>query len=484
MKNPTIIDLMQQVNTYIREEDTKMIFRAYKDAEKLHSGAKRQSGEPYIIHPLYVAYLLASIKADRDTICAALLHDTIEDTPITKEEIAREYNEDVATLVDGVSKISKLEFSSKQEQNIANIRKLVMGLGIDPRIILIKLADRLHNMRTLEFKTEPKQRENAQETMDIFVPLANYLGDNEYQVELRDLSLMYLEPDTYKVAKEARDRITEESKDCLEEMQEIIKTTLKNAGISCEITPRIKSIYGISKYLEEKQNLVKMNDLLALKVVVQDDDQCYRSLGVIHKEYKPVPGRIKDYICRPKTNLYQSLHTTVFGPEGKYVQAQIRTERMHKVAAKGLSAYWEFYGENAKNYMQEELEKKSQFYSYLIDANKSIQDNQAFVDCLKTELFTTHIHVYDQIGDVIELPIDSTPVDFAYKLDDNMANYLTNAMVNGEVVPLDYRLNNQDRVRVVADMNFIGPQKDFLDTVKTGYAKRKIKEFRTEKNVA
>lgn len=484
MKNPTITDLMHLVNTYIGTEDTKMIFRAYQDAEKLHSGTKRQSGEPYIIHPLYVAYLLASMKADRDTICAALLHDTIEDTPITKEEIARRYNQDIAILVDGVSKISRLEFSSKQEQNIANIRKLVMGLEIDPRIILIKLADRLHNMRTLEYKSENKQKENAQETMDIFVSLANYLGDNEYQVELRDLALLYLEPDAYKMAKETRDRITEESKDCLEEMQEIIKETLKNAEISCEITPRIKSIYGISKYLEEKQNLLKMNDLLALKVVVQDDKQCYHSLGLIHKEYKPVPGRIKDYICSPKTNLYQSLHTTVFGPEGKYVQAQIRTERMHKIASKGLSAYWEFYGENAKNYMREELEKKSQFYSYLIDANQSIKDNQAFVDCLKTELFATHIHVYDQTGEVIELPKNSTPIDFAYKLDDGMANYLTKAMVNGEFVSLDYKLNNQDRVKVVADMNFIGPQQDFLDTVKTGYAKRKIKEFRTERKIA
>ena len=478
MKNPTIEDLMMLVNTYTNEEDAKMIMRAYKDAESLHSGIFRQSGEPYISHPLYVAYLGASRFADRDTICASLLHDTIEDTDISKEDIAREYNEDVAILTDGVSKISRLNYSTKQEQNVANIRKLVTGIETDVRIHDIKLRDRIHNMRTLGFKKREKQIENAQETMDIMVQMANYLGDNETQVELRDLSLMYLDPDTYKYAKETRDKIEEESKECLKEMSQIITNALKEENIHCEITPRIKSIYGISRYLEANCNLVKMNDLLALKIVVENFSKCYQSLGVIHREFKPVPNRMKDYICNPKTNLYQSLHTTVFGLEGRHVQTQIRTERMHKVAARGLFAYWEFYGQNAKYYMQEELEKKSQFYSYLIDANKSIENNQSFVECLKSELFANHIHVYDQTGEVIELPIDASPIYFAYRIDSDTAHYLTSAMVNGEGVPLDYRLKNDDRVKIVADMDFIGPKRDWENVVKTSYAKRKIKEFK------
>ena len=480
MKNPTIDDLMTLVNTYTKEEDAKMIMCAYKDAKSLHSGVYRQSGDPYISHPLYVAYLMALRYADRDTICACLLHDTIEDTDITKEDIEKEYNKDVAILTDGVSKISRLNFSTKQEQNMANIRKLSVGIKTDVRIPQIKLADRKHNMRTLQYKRYEKQIENAKETMDIMAPTANYLGDNETQVELRDLSLMYLEPDTYKYAKETREKLEEKSKECLEEMSEIIKNALKKEGITSKITPRIKSIYGISNYLKEHQNLAKMNDLLALKIVVEDFFECYQSLGLIHRKFKPVPGKMKDYICSPKTNLYQSLHTTVYGLEGRHVQAQIRTERMHKIAAKGLSAYWEFYHENAKYYMQEELEKKSQFYSYLIDANETITSNQAFVNCLKTELFAKHIHViHDQTGEVIELPIDACLMDFAYRIDENNAPYLTNAIVNEEEVSLNYMLKNEDRVKIKTDENFIGPCRDWEKEVKTSYAKRKIKELKT-----
>ena len=478
MKNPTIDDLMRLVSTYLDKKSTEMVMRAYKDAERLHNGVYRQSGEPYIIHPLYVAYLKALRYADRDTVCASLLHDTIEDTDITKKEIERSYNSDVATLVDGVSKISKLEFSSKEEAIIANLRKLVRGLEVDPRIILIKLADRLHNMRTLEYKKPHKQLENAQETMDIFTPLAEYLRDNDIQVELRDIALMYLEPSTYEHAKETRDQITEESKDCLDEMSEIIKWALNKEGIDCSITQRVKSTYGISKYLAEGCNLETMNDLLALKIVTENFSQCYQALGVIHREFKPVPGRMKDYICNPKTNFYQSLHTTVFGIEGRQVQAQIRTPMMHKIAAKGLSAYWEFYGENAKVFMREELEKKSQFYSYLLDADHSIKNNEAFVDCLKTELFAKHIHVYDQTGKVIDLPIGACPVDFAYQLDGDRAHYLTSALVNGEPVSLDCALKNEDHVKVIENMDFIGPERNWEGIVKTNYAKRKIREYR------
>lgn len=478
MLDVSIENLIKVASTYNNEEDINLIMQAYLDAEELHRGTYRKSGEPYIIHPLYVAYSRALRFADRDTIIACLLHDTIEDTYITKEDIQRKYGEDVATLVDGVSKISRMEFSTKQEQNVANIRKLVTGLERDVRIIDIKLGDRVHNMETLEFMKANKQIENSRETMDIFVRLANYLGDNESQVKLRDLALKYLEPDEYKRAEEVRQKIEEESRSCLEEMLVNIQKLLLQENIPNEIEIRIKSIYGISRALKEEKTLSKMNDLLALKVVVDDIASCYQSLGVIHSKYHPLNDKFKDYICRPKTNLYQSLHTTVCGEEGRYVQAQIRTPKMHKIAARGLAAYWELYGKNAKYLMQEELEKKSQFYSYLIDIDESAENNQDFVERLKKEIFATRIHVYAQNGDMIELPKGATLIDFAYKLDSNNANYLVKTAVNGDDVPIDYILQNQDRVQIIMNPDSLGPQEEWLNMAKTTHAKRKIMEFK------
>lgn len=477
---------MEEVKGYSKEEK-EQIKKAYYLAEELHKGTKRKSGEPYIIHPLNVAFTLARLKLDADTISAGLLHDTIEDTSMTKERLKEEFNEDVALLVDGVSKMKEVDFSCKQEQNWANLRKLMQCMAIDVRTIIIKLADRLHNMRTLEFMSKEKQIENAEETMEVFVSIANYLGMNHIQVELRDLAFMYLQPDSYKRAKEERDRITEESKSCLDEMSIIIADKLKKQGINSQVEQRIKSIYGISTYIEQNENLAKMNDLLALKIVVDNKADCYSSLGIIHQEFKPIQGKIKDYIGAPKTNLYQSLHTTVYGLDGRHIQAQIRTPEMHKIAANGLAAYQELYGQYANYLMQEELEKRMPFYSYLIEANESIRSNQDFFAFLKTELFTTHIHtIYDKTGEVIELPIGSSPIDFAYILDGQLGNdninNLTGAIVNGENVSLSYMLQNQDQVQVVADRNFIGPQRDFLDLAKTNYAKRKIKESRTQQN--
>ena len=471
----------RQISTYLSQEDIDKVMKAYHDAEELHRGTFRKSGEPYIIHPLNVAYSLSKRYADMETLCAGILHDTIEDTPLTKEDIAKQYGLEVAKLVDGVSKIGRMEFSTKQEQNVANIRKIVTGLEVDVRIIAIKIADRLHNMRTLQYMKHEKQIENSQETLDIFAPLADYLGDNESQVELRDLALKYLEPDEYNRAKEVRQKIEEESKQCLYQMYDTIHKLLNEALIPNEIKIRIKSIYGISRALKEEATLSKMNDLLALKVVVDDIANCYQSLGVIHRKYHPLNDKFKDYICRPKTNLYQSLHTTVFGEEGKYVQAQIRTPKMHKIAARGLSSFWEMYGKDAKYLMQEELEKKSQFYSYLIDIDEFAENNRDFVERLRQEIFATRIHVYAQTGDVIELPKGATLIDFAYKLDSDNANYIVTTAVNGENVPISYILQNQDRVQLVTDRSSQGPKIEWLEAAKTTHAKRKILDFKTQK---
>ena len=340
MNTLTIDDLIDVIKTY-NPTEVEIIRKAYDYAESLHKGQKRQSGEPYIIHPLNVAYILASMHADADTICAGLLHDTIEDTPATKEDISHDFNQEIAELVDGVTKISKLNFSSVQEQKLANTRKIITGITSDVRIIIIKLADRLHNMRTLQYKKEFKQKENSLETMDIFVPLAYYIGAYRIKSELEDLSFKYLMPDTYKVVEEKKIKVENASDTCLNEMVYKIGDVLKQQGISSEIKIRTKNIYGVYKRLKEGYKLSNIHDLLSLKIMVDDVDDCYKALRYIHDLYHPINDKFKDYICNPKTNMYQSLHTTVFGPEDRLVQNQIRTFDMDKVASFGLTAYWD-----------------------------------------------------------------------------------------------------------------------------------------------
>ncbi|CDE74006.1 relA/SpoT family protein [Clostridium sp. CAG:451] len=333
----TIDDLLNVVKEYNNEE-VDYVKKTYDFASYLHDGQIRQSGEPYITHPLNVAYILAEMHADRDTLCAGLLHDTLEDTNVTKEEIERLFNQDVAKLVDGVTKISKLNFSTKQDQNLANTRKIITGITEDVRIIIIKLADRLHNMRTLEFKSEFKQKENSMETMDIFVPLAYCIGAYRLKSELEDLSLKYLYPDKYKRIEETKLKVESDSSYCLEEMLATINELLTNKGIPHEIKVRTKNIYGIYKRLEQGHKVSDIHDLLALKVMVDDIANCYYTLGLVHSKYHPINNKFKDYISNPKTNRYQSLHTTVFGLDDRLVQTQIRTFEMDKIASFGLTA--------------------------------------------------------------------------------------------------------------------------------------------------
>ena len=496
-------EFIKKIKEY-NPDEVEIITKAYKLAENLHSGQKRQSGEPYIVHPLAVADILAEMKADRDTICAALLHDTLEDTNITKEEISREFNSTIANLVDGVTKITKesvvkdfnkyasgfcdktFNIMNKEEQDMANTRKIIVGITEDVRIIIIKLADRLHNMRTLQYKSEFKQKENSLETMDIFVPLAYYIGAYRIKSELEDLSLRYLKPDEYRRLEEQKVRIEDDSNQCLTEMYSKIKEILEAKEIPNEIKMRTKNIYGIYKCLKEGHKLSEIPDLLALKIMVDNIDNCYRTLGLIHGEYHPINNKFKDYICNPKTNMYRSLHTTVFGIDDRIVQTQIRTFEMDKVASFGLTYYWDLKKGDARNVMQEELRQKYQFYKSLTEINSMFSDNKDFVNQVKSEIFTTNIYVHVSLdvktenkkfsGD-IELPVGSTLIDLAYKINTSVGNTLVAAKVNDEYENLEYILKNNDRIKLITDDLSFGPRKDWLEKAHTGYAKQKIKEY-------
>lgn len=476
MNTITFQDLLLKVLEY-SPEDAEIVSKAYDYAATFHEGQMRQSGEPYIIHPLNVAYILADMHADADTICAGLLHDTLEDTNVTKEDIAYYFNQNVASLVDGVTKLSKMNFSSKQARNYANTRKIITGITEDVRIIIIKLADRLHNMRTLEFKSEFKQKENAIETMEIFVPLAYYIGAYRIKSELEDLSLRYLKSDTYKRIEEKKLSVEQLSEDCLTEMLSKIEMLLSNKNIPNEIKIRTKNIYGIYKRLSEGHKLSDIHDLLALKVMVDDIENCYRTLGIVHSQYPPVNDKFKDYICNPKTNMYQSLHTTVFAPDDRLVQTQIRTFEMDKVASFGLTAYWDLKKGDARDAMQDELKQRFQFFKSLTEINSMFGDNQEFVAQVKSELFADKVYVYTTKGNIIELPKGATVIDFAYKIHTDIGNTMVGAFVNDEFVPVDYVLHNKDRVRIVTNDLSFGPREDWINKVQTSLAKRKIREF-------
>lgn len=474
--NITLQDLINLLEEY-NPEEIGFVKKAYEYAEDLHSGQFRQSGEPYISHPLNVAYILAELHADRDTVCAGLLHDTLEDTEISKEDIAHDFNQDIANLVAGVTKLAKMNFSSKQEQNYANTRKIITGITEDVRIIIIKLADRLHNMRTLQFKSKFKQEENALETMEIFVPLAYYIGAYRIKSELEDLSLQYLRPDMYEKIKEKKLRIEEDSADCLKEMLSTIRNFLSDRRIPNEIKVRTKNIYGIYKRLNEGHKISDIHDLLSLKIMVDEIDNCYRTLGIIHSIYHPVNGKFKDYICNPKTNMYQSLHTTVFGPEDRLVQTQIRTFEMDKIASFGLTAYWDAEKGNARVVMQQDLKDNFQFFNSLLEINAMFGDNQEFVRQVKSELFADKIYVYTTKGEILELPKGSTPIDFAYQLSTDIGNTMVGAFVNDEVVPIDYTLRNKDRVKIITDVLSFGSRDDWESKAHTSLAKIKIRAF-------
>lgn len=477
MNTLVIDDLINEIKKY-NPDEVEIIKKAYYYAESLHKGQKRQSGEDYITHPLNVAYILASMHADRDTVCAGLLHDTLEDTHITKEDISHDFNPVIASLVDGVTKISKLNFSTKQEQNLANTRKIITGITSDVRIIIIKLADRLHNMRTLEYKTKFKQKENSLETIDIFVPLAYYIGAYRIKSELEDLSFRYLKPDIYMNLLEKNKRLEEENKNILLEMKYKIETILKDNNIPNEIKVRTKNIYGIYKRLSAGERLSDIHDLFSLKVMVDEIDDCYKTLRYVHNLYHPINSKFKDYICNPKTNMYSSLHTTVFGEEGKLVQTQIRTFDMDKIASFGLTAYFDINKGNARKIMQEDLKNKYQFFSSLLEINSVFADNQEFVNQIKNELFSSKVYIYGINGNRVELPKGSTIIDYAFNLETDIGYTMIGAVVNDEYKDVDYILKNNDRVRIIRDDLSFGPREEWITKAVTTKAKKRIKEFK------
>ena len=472
--------LLNNITDY-KKESIDEILKAYELANNLHDGQKRQSGEPYIIHPLSVAIILSEMKADKDTICAGILHDTLEDTHITKEELIHEFNSDIANLVDGVTKISKLNFSSKQDRNYANTRKIISSITEDVRIVIIKLADRLHNMRTLEYKTEFKQKENSLETMELFVPLAYYIGAYGIKNELEDLSLKYLKPDEYQLTTEVHNKIEEESRHCLAEMLINIKEILDNQGIPNKIKTRTKNIYGLYKNLSKGYKIEDIHDLLSLKIMVDNITNCYKTLGIIHSQYNPINSKFKDYICNPKTNMYRSLHTTVFGEDDRLVQTQIRTFSMDEIASFGLTSYWYQNIDNPREKMQEDLKEKYQFFKSLAEINSTFGDNQEFITQVKQELFTDKIYVYTTKGDVIELPSGSTPIDFAYRIHTDIGNSMIGAIVNDDKVSIYDELHNKDRVKIITSEYSMGPGKDWFENTKTTHAKRRIRDFNKNK---
>ena len=489
MKEITLEDLIENVEKY-NPEGVLAVKKAYDTAKALHDGQYRESGEPYIMHPLNVAYILSEMHADTDTVCAGLLHDTLEDTEISKEEIASRFNGNVANLVDGVTKIRKLDYQSdcplddeeekrlKEERNLANTRKIIAGITKDVRIILIKLADRLHNMRTIDSKKKKKKIvENSYETMELFVPLAYYLGAYRIKTELEDLSFKHINPGKYKEISNIRDEVEFKTRHLLEYMSEHIEEVLINNNLSLEeIKIRIKNVYSLYKKLEEKGSISEIGDLLSLKVMLKEVSDCYLALGLIHKEYNPVNGKIKDFICNPKTNMYQSLHTTVFAPEGRLVQTQIRTTDMDRVASFGLATYWDIHKGNARDEMQNCLRNKFQFYESLTEIDQDFENNLEFVKQAKKELLGNNVFVYSMTGERFMLPEGSTAIDFAYKIHSDIGNTMVYAIVNDRPVDATYVLKSKDRVQIITDVMSYGPRKEWESVVRTSAARRKIRE--------
>ena len=475
----TIELLKKKVNTYMKK-DWPMIEKAYKHALKYHENQKRESGEPYIIHPLAVAYILSNMHADCTTVCAALLHDVIEDTKATYEEIKKDFNEEIAYLVDGVTKFNHLSFNSKDEFLATNIRRIVVSIREDARIIIIKLVDRLHNMRTIEYKRPDRQKDIALQTLEIYVPLAYYIGAYKIKCELENLCLMYLKPDTYGDLSKKLNTIYNSNKKMLHKMLNDTKKKLNSEGIKCNLEIRHKDIYSVYKKTIDRSSIENIHDLLGIEVIVKNKRDCYLALMNIHEMYVPLNFKFKDFIVKPKTNMYQALHTTVFGPGERLVQFQIRTKEMERIATYGLTSYWFKNRRLAKNDMQKDLQKNFQFFKSIEELDSNIVDNIEFVKLIKRELFSENVYVRTSMGEIIELPTNSTPIDFAYKIHSNLGNTMIAAVVNDEIVPFDYQLQMNDRVRIIADSSVYIDRSPWVNIAVTTHAKKKILEYLKE----
>ena len=478
----TIEKLLEKVKTYDEDkEDLTLIRNAYDYAYKKHFSQKRITGDDYITHPLNVALILTTVNADCEAIAAALLHDTIEDCDSTFEEIKTLFGENIAKIVDGVTKINRINFNSDSEQMAANQRKILVGLSSDVRVLIVKLADRLHNMRTLYVLSETKQKRKAKETLEILTPVAHRLGMYKLKSELEDLSLRYLNPEAYNDIVEKLNLKKTERDKAVGKMIEEVSNLLNENNITHEIKGRSKGIYSIYNKMSKGKKFEDIYDILALRVYVNTEQECYLALGLIHSKYKPVPKRFKDYIAMPKTNLYQSLHTTVFGIDGDLFEIQIRTYEMDKIAEYGIASHWS-YKENKKANYKDQMEHKLEIFRSIIELNEDATTSEEFITNVKNDiLFNDSIYVYTPKGDVIELPKGSTCVDFAYKVHSEVGDKMIGAIVNDNIVPLDYSLKTGDIIKINTSKLSKGPNKDWLKFVVTTQAKNKIKAFYTKR---
>ena len=481
-ENITIEDLIKKVKEYDDNlDDLSLIRNAYDYAYKKHFSQKRITGDDYITHPLNVAWILTDVSADGEAIAAALLHDTIEDSDSTFEEIKEQFGENVAKIVDGVTKINRINFNSDSEQNAANQRKILVGLSSDVRVLIVKLADRLHNMRTLYVLSEAKQKRKAKETLEILTPVAHRLGMYKLKSELEDLSLRYLNPEAYYDIVEKLNLKKTERDQAVGKMLEEVSNLLNEHNIHHEIKGRSKSIYSIFNKMNKGKKFEDIYDILALRVFVNTEQECYLALGLIHSKYKPVPKRFKDYIAMPKTNLYQSLHTTVFGIDGDLFEIQIRTYDMDKIAEYGIASHWS-YKENKKIGNKDKIDQKLEIFRSIIELNEESQTSEEFISNVKQDiLFNDSIYVYTPKGDVIELPKGATCVDFAYRVHTEVGDKMIGAIVNDNIVPFDYVLKTGDIIKVNTSKLSKGPNKDWLNFVATTQARNKIKAFYTKR---
>lgn len=476
--------LIEKVIKYDQRADIELIKKAYNYAYVAHAGQKRISGEPYIIHPVEVARILTEIEMDSASICAALLHDVIEDTDVAYSNIVSEFGEEIARLVDGVTKLSRINFKSKEDAQAENLRKMFIAMARDIRVVMIKLADRLHNMRTLQFQNERKQKEIAQETMEIFAPLAHRLGIFKFKWELEDLSFYYLDTETYyQIAKRLKKK-RQEREEYVHELIDQLSQGLDKIGIKGDIKGRPKNIYSIyKKMLKQGKDIDEIYDKIAIRVVVEDVRECYGVLGIIHTMWRPLPGRFKDYIATPKPNLYQSLHTTLIGKGGEPFEVQIRTWDMHRTAEYGIAAHWR-YKEGA-NPRDKKFDEKLSWLRQILEWQQEVKDTQEFMEALKIDLFNDTVFVFTPKGKVIELTKGACAVDFAYRVHTEVGHRCTGARVNGRIVPLDLPLSNGDIVEIITSKSSPGPSYDWLNFVKTSSAKSRIKQwFNREKRQA